>query len=70
MFYIKLILSLRPHILSSDSTNVFLNASLISPAAREMLVTRHEQYKAAAMQAKTAGDLKTATKYLGVSKVT
>ncbi|KAI0228023.1 Coiled-coil and C2 domain-containing protein 1-like [Lamellibrachia satsuma] len=33
-----------------------------------MLVTRHEQYKAAAMQAKTAGDLKTATKYLGVSK--
>ena len=35
-----------------------------------MLVTRQEQYKTAAMQAKAAGDLKTATNYLGVSKVT
>jgi len=43
--------------------------SYVIRAAREMLVTRQEQYKTAAMQAKAAGDLKTATNYLGVSKV-
>ena len=39
-------------------------------AARAMLLARQDEYKSAAMQAKTAGDLKTATKYLAVSKVT
>ena len=35
-----------------------------------MLLARQDEYKSAAMQAKTAGDLRTATKYLAVSKVT
>ena len=42
----------------------------VSVTAREMLLARQDEYKSAAMQAKTAGDLKTATKYLAVSKVT
>ena len=51
---------------SSTYTSVWA----VSVTAREMLLARQDEYKSAAMQAKTAGDLKTATKYLAVSKVT